>query len=156
MDNSNDWCSECSDAVTRWCSGRGQVKWRTDVVAEGKSNDLVGDNGRYILRSYTHFTVHFRNFQWLVGAQSFVTLGWVIICDFKFKRTENHNFTITANTNQHVEFFHSLIFVKIQFLDLSRKVILSLITLISVSPLNIRIDIERYYRKTNLTGSFSS
>ena len=24
------------------------------------------------------------------------------------KRTENHNFTITTNTSQHVEFFHSL------------------------------------------------
>ena len=30
-----------------------------------------------------------------------------MICD---KRTENHNFTITTNTSQHVEFFHSLIF----------------------------------------------
>ena len=29
-----------------------------------------------------------------------------MICD---KRTENHNFTITTNTSQHVEFFHSLI-----------------------------------------------
>ena len=31
-----------------------------------------------------------------------------MICD---KRTENHNFTITTNMSQHVEFFHSLIFV---------------------------------------------
>ena len=31
-----------------------------------------------------------------------------MICD---KRTENHNFTITTNTSQHVEFFHSLILV---------------------------------------------
>ena len=30
-----------------------------------------------------------------------------MICD---KRTENHNFTITTNTSQRVEFFHSLIF----------------------------------------------
>ena len=30
-----------------------------------------------------------------------------MICD---KRTENHNFTITTNMSQHVEFFHSLIF----------------------------------------------
>ena len=30
-----------------------------------------------------------------------------MICD---KRTENHNFTITTNTSQHMEFFHSLIF----------------------------------------------
>ena len=27
-----------------------------------------------------------------------------------FKGTENHNITITTNTSQHVEFFHSLIF----------------------------------------------
>ena len=67
------------------------------MVAMDKSNDLVGDNGRYILRSYTHFTVHFRNFQWLVGAQSFVSLGWETICDFKFKRTEKHNFTIATS-----------------------------------------------------------
>ena len=37
----------------------------------------------------------------------------VIICDFKFKRTENHNFTLTTNTSQDVEFFHSLIFLEI-------------------------------------------
>ena len=37
----------------------------------------------------------------------------VIICDFKFKRTENHNFTLTTNTSQHVGFFHSLIFLEI-------------------------------------------
>ena len=43
-------------------------------------------NFEIYLRSYTHFTVHFRNFQWLVGAWPFVTLGWVMICDFKFKR----------------------------------------------------------------------
>ena len=42
---------------------------------------------------------------------SCVVLGRVIICDLNFKRTENHNFTITTNTSQHVEFFHSLIFV---------------------------------------------
>ena len=29
-----------------------------------------------------------------------------MICD---KMTENHHFTITTNTSQHVEFFHSLI-----------------------------------------------
>ena len=43
---------------------------------------------------------------------SCVALGRVIICDLNFKRTENHNFTITTNTSQHVEFFHSLIFHK--------------------------------------------
>ena len=42
---------------------------------------------------------------------SCVALGRVIICDLNFKRTENHNFTIATNTSQHVEFFHSLIFV---------------------------------------------
>ena len=42
---------------------------------------------------------------------SCVALGRVIICDLNFKRTKNHNFTITTNTSQHVEFFHSLIFV---------------------------------------------
>ena len=36
-----------------------------------------------------------------------------MICD---KRTENHNFTITTNMSQHVEFFHSLIFYEIVFL----------------------------------------
>ena len=56
-------------------------------------------------------TVHFRGFQRLEGASSFVTLGWVIICDFKFKRTEKHDFTLTTNMNQHVEFFHFLIFL---------------------------------------------
>ena len=51
----------------------------------------------------------FRGFQRLKIASSFVTLGWVIMYDFKFERTENHNFTITTHTNQYVEFFHSLI-----------------------------------------------
>ena len=36
----------------------------------------------------------------------------MIICDFQLKRTENNNFTIITNTSQHVEFFHSLIFLK--------------------------------------------
>ena len=44
---------------------------------------------------------------------SCVALGRVIICDLNFKRTENHNFTITTNTSQHVEFFHSLIFMSV-------------------------------------------
>ena len=35
----------------------------------------------------------------------------MITCEFKFKRTENHNFTIRTNMSQHVEFFHSLIFL---------------------------------------------
>ena len=35
----------------------------------------------------------------------------MIICDLNFKRTENHNFAITTNMSQHVEFFHSLIFL---------------------------------------------
>ena len=47
----------------------------------------------------------------LEGTPSFVALGRVIIYDLNFKRTENHNFTITTNTSQHVEFFHSLIFL---------------------------------------------
>ena len=38
-----------------------------------------------------------------------------MICD---KRTENHNFTITTNTSQHVEFFHSLIFLDISLLGI--------------------------------------
>ena len=46
----------------------------------------------------------------VLGALSFVTLGKVMICDFKFERTENYNFTITIHRDQHVEFFHSLIF----------------------------------------------
>ena len=49
--------------------------------------------------------------QRLESATSFVTLGWLRISVSKFKRTENHNFTITTNTSQHVEFFHSLIFL---------------------------------------------
>ena len=49
--------------------------------------------------------------QRLESATSFVTLGWLRISVSKFKRTENHNFTITTNTSQHVEFFHSLIFI---------------------------------------------
>ena len=56
------------------------------------------------------FTVHFMGIQRLESATSFVTLGWLRISVSKFKRTENHNFTITTNTSQHVEFFHSLIF----------------------------------------------
>ena len=51
--------------------------------------------------------MHFWGIQSLKGASSFVTFGWMIKCD---KRTENHNLTITTNTSQHVEFFHSLIF----------------------------------------------
>ena len=57
------------------------------------------------------YTVHFRGLWRLEGTSSFVALGRVIICDLKFKRTENHNLTITTNMSQHVEFFHSLIFV---------------------------------------------
>ena len=37
----------------------------------------------------------------------------IIYVTTKLKRTENHNFTITTNTSQHVEFFHSLIFSNI-------------------------------------------
>ena len=37
--------------------------------------------------------MHFRNIQMLECASSFVSLGWVTICDFQFKRTENHKFT---------------------------------------------------------------
>ena len=55
--------------------------------------------------------MHFRGFWRLEGTPSFVALGRVIICDLNFKRTENHNFTITTNMSQHVEFFHSLIFI---------------------------------------------
>ena len=66
------------------------------------------------------YTVHFRGFWRLEGTPSFLALGRVIICDLNFKRTENHNFTITTNTSQHVEFFHSLIFyfVVIQLVDI--------------------------------------
>ena len=56
------------------------------------------------------YTVHFRGFWKLEGTPSFVALGRVIICDLNFKRIENHNFTITTNPSQHLEFFHSLIF----------------------------------------------
>ena len=51
----------------------------------------------------------FRGFQRLKIASSFVTLGWVIMYDFKFERTENHNFTITTHTSQHVERILSLL-----------------------------------------------
>ena len=56
------------------------------------------------------YTLHFRGFWRLEGIPSCIALGRMIICDLNFKRTENHNFTITTNTSQHVEFFHSLIF----------------------------------------------
>ena len=56
------------------------------------------------------FLVYFIGFQRLDGASSFVSLGWIMY-DFKFKRTENRHFTITTNTSQCVEFFHSLIFL---------------------------------------------
>ena len=77
--------------------------------------DLVGDNGESEVWGIFWgvipiSTVHFRGIQRFVGASSFVTLRWVIVCDFKFKRTENHNFTLTTNTSQHVKFFHFLIF----------------------------------------------
>ena len=45
-------------------------------------------------------------------ASSFVTLGCLIIWDFKFKRTENYNFTITTNTSQHVEILSLLDILK--------------------------------------------
>ena len=51
------------------------------------------------------YTVHLRGFWRLEGAPSFVPLEWVIICDLNFKRTENHNFTVTTNTSQHVDYF---------------------------------------------------
>ena len=56
------------------------------------------------------YTVYFSGFWRLEGTPSFVALGRVIICDLNFKRTENHNFTITTNMSQHMEFFHPLIF----------------------------------------------
>ena len=34
--------------------------------------------------------MHFWGIQRLEGAISFGTLGWETICDFQFKRTENH------------------------------------------------------------------
>ena len=36
------------------------------------------------------FTIHFWGIQRLEGAVSFGTLGLETICDFQFKRTENH------------------------------------------------------------------
>ena len=36
------------------------------------------------------FRIHFRGIQRLEGAVSFGTLGLETICDFQFKRTENH------------------------------------------------------------------
>ena len=65
--------------------------------------------------------MHVRGFQRLEGASSFVTLGCVIICNFKFKRTENHNFTVTTNTSQYMEFFHSLIFFYLERLVQNKK-----------------------------------
>ena len=81
------------------------------------SRDLMGDNNEIQVWGIFWgvipiFTMHFRDLQRLEGALLFVMLRWVIICDFNFKRTENHNFTITTNVSQHVEFFHSLIFHK--------------------------------------------
>ena len=66
--------------------------------------------GYIIIGMWLTFTVHFRGFQRLEGASSFVILGWVIMCDFIFERTESQDFTITIYMNQHVEFFYSLIF----------------------------------------------
>ena len=50
-DTVTQWCGEmvmrwCSGAVMwwrgmQWCSGRGQVKWLTGLVAGGKANDLL-------------------------------------------------------------------------------------------------------------------
>ena len=57
--------------------------------------------------------MNFRSLQRLEGPPSFGMHGWVIICDLSFERTKNHNFTITTNMSQHVEFFHPLIFCKI-------------------------------------------
>ena len=59
--------------------------------------DLVGDNGESEVWGIFWgvipiSTVHFRGIQRFIGASSFVTLRWVIVCDFKFKRTENHNY----------------------------------------------------------------
>ena len=73
-------------------------------------------------------TVHFGTIQRFEGASKtkiYIVIGCIIIfypliCDFKFKRTENHNFTITTNTSQHVEFFHSLIFEGLFYLFCSR------------------------------------
>ena len=42
--------------------------------------------------------MHIWGIQRVEGASSFVTLGLVILCDFKFKWTENHNFD---NNNQY-------------------------------------------------------
>ena len=64
--------------------------------------DLVDDNREFevwgIFWSLIPiYILLFRGFQRLEEAPSFVTLGWVIICDLNFKRTENHNFTTTTN-----------------------------------------------------------
>ena len=60
--------------------------------------DLVGNNREFEVQgifwgAIPISTVHFRGIQRLECASSFVTLGWVKLCDFQFKRTENHNFT---------------------------------------------------------------
>ena len=52
----------------------------------------------------------------------------MIICN---KRTENHNFTITTNTSQHVEFFHSLIFIIIT----SRNEVVAKVTFLHLSAI---------------------
>ena len=64
--------------------------------------DLVDDNREFeVLGIFWSvipiYILLFRGFQRLEEAPSFVTLGWVIICNLNFKRTENHNFTTTTN-----------------------------------------------------------
>ena len=52
--------------------------------------------GTYLEVLYPFYVDKSQTFQRVEGALSSVTLGRVIICDFMFERTGNHNFTITT------------------------------------------------------------
>ena len=73
---------------------------------------MVTHGNHPVIGNYTvSYTVHFRGSHRLEGHHwlPFVTLGWMIMWNFKFERNEDHNFTIATNTSQQVEFFLSLI-----------------------------------------------
>ena len=87
---------------------------------------------------------------------SCVALGRVIICDLNFKRTENHNFTITTNMSQHVEFFHSLIFCLI-FVKLPESPCLTIIFCVTSLSNTVLLEgniVQGYTRRQMHTTSY--
>ena len=82
--------------------------WVIEECTEGEQNNagMVGRKLHVVWKDYSGYTDGCSTYQWYLTH----ALWLAFLCDFKFERTENNNFTITTHTGQHMEFYHFLIF----------------------------------------------